>query len=189
MKNRWKVAFFTLLSIMLMGVSVMSYILFKPIEASSPEKKEIHSSQTNPLELTANKENLTEVIQQYINEQQQNGSVEYFVDLTDHIELFGKMAFFPSSIDFQMTFEPKVLENGDITLIQKTMSLGGMNLPVSTVLNVISRTYDMPEWIHIKPNDESIYLALTEMNLQSGLNVQAKTFDLENDDISFFINP
>ncbi|MDQ7864241.1 DUF2140 family protein [Peribacillus frigoritolerans] len=68
------------------------------------------------------------------------------------------------------------------------MQSGKMNLPVSYVMNLINERYNMPEWVSISPNDESIYVSLQDMELKSDIRVKAKEFDLKNDDISFFID-
>ncbi|MEI5907302.1 YpmS family protein [Bacillus spongiae] len=188
MKNRWKLAFFTLLVFVLIVLIVIFSFLFKPIEDDDIVYKQIDREKEDiPLELTTNKENLTNLIDLYINENHLNGPIDYSVKLTDQIELYGTMAVFTGSIDLKMTFEPQVLSNGDLILKQKTISLGTINLPVPYVLKFIRDSYKLPEWVKIQPNEESIYVALTEMKLKSGLSVHAKTFDLATDQISFML--
>ncbi len=188
MKNVWKIAFFTVVILLIMLFAGIATLLFRPIEETSYEKNEnVSTPDAIPLEVKAEKKDLNNLIEKYIEQNQLNGPIDYSVFLTDEIELYGTMAVFAASIDLKMTFDPKVLENGDLLLKQKSISLGSVNLPVPYVLKFIRDGYKMPEWVKIQPNDEAIYVALTEMNLKSGLQVKGKKFDLVNDEISFML--
>lgn len=97
------------------------------------------------------------------------------------------MPFFNREVEMKLTFEPIAQKNGDLILKQKSVAVGQMNLPVSYVMSLINDRYNMPEWVSIRPNDESIYVSLQDMELKSDIRVKAKEFDLKNDDISFLL--
>jgi uncharacterized protein YpmS len=101
------------------------------------------------------------------------------------VELMGSVPVFTSNLDFKLDFEPKALENGDILLKQKSISVGQLNLPVSYVLKVIRDSYNFPEWVKIQPTDELIYVSLQDMKLKSDIKVRANEFNLKEDNISF----
>lgn len=95
------------------------------------------------------------------------------------------MPIFHTDIQMKLTFEPIALENGDLLLKQKEISIGHLPLPVSYVMNFIENQYNFPDWVDIQPNEEEIYVHLTKMDLKNGMLVEAKTFDLEKNIIQF----
>ena len=80
-------------------------------------------------------------------------------------------------------FYPEPLENGDLRLKQENMSIGNLNLPVSIIMNLISRAYEFPEWVEIKSNEKAIYLHLTQIKLENDFRIRVNEFDLEKDSI------
>lgn len=83
-----------------------------------------------------------------------------------------------------MTFEPIALENGDLILKQKNLSLGDVKLPVSYILKFIRDAYKLPEWVTILPNDKQVYVALHRMRLNNDIQVRVQEFNLKEDRIS-----
>jgi len=45
----------------------------------------------------------------------------------------------------------------------------------------------MPKWVTINPANEEIYVAVTDMEIKSNLNVSVKNFDLEANNLAFNI--
>ena len=81
--------------------------------------------------------------------------------------------------------EPVALENGDLELQQKAISIGKLTLPVPLVLKFIQSSYPIPDWVTIQPNEEKVYMELQNMKLKSDLKVRVHEFDLKNNDIEF----
>ncbi|MBW3113217.1 MULTISPECIES: YpmS family protein [Bacillaceae] len=185
MKNKWKVGFFVLLGTVLLGFVIIVSMIFMPIKDDAlPENNENEDQQVG-FNVETNKDDLNLIIEHYIQEEGMRGPVDYDVQLKDDVELLGSVPVFTSNLDFKLDFEPKALENGDILLKQKSISVGSLNLPVSYVLKVIRDSYNFPEWVKIQPNDELIYVSLQDMKLKSDVKVRANEFNLKEDQISF----
>ncbi|WP_175991291.1 YpmS family protein [Bacillus sp. Marseille-Q1617] len=185
MKNKWKVAFFALLGALLAGFIIILLMVFAPAKDDELPENKANNNKEVGFDVRSNKDDLNLIIEHYIEEEGLKGPVEYDVKLRDDVELHGSVPVFTSDIDFELKFEPKALENGDILLKQKSISVGTLNLPVSYVLKVIRDSYNFPEWVKIQPNDELIYVSLQDMKLKSDIKVRAKEFDLEEDNIMF----
>ncbi|BCB04431.1 YpmS family protein [Bacillus sp. KH172YL63] len=185
MKNKWKVGFFLLLGLILAGIIIITAMVFMPIEDDALPKNSKDSNQEVGFNVDTNKRDLNLIIQHYIEEEGLEGPVDYDVQLKDDVELMGSVPVFTTNLDFKLDFEPKALENGDILLKQKSISVGSLNLPVTYVLKVLRDSYHFPDWVKIQPNDELIYVSLQEMKLKSDIKVRAKEFDLEEDRIKF----
>ncbi|GIN40385.1 YpmS family protein [Heyndrickxia oleronia] len=182
-KSRWKIAFFSLLVLNILIVGLLSYFIFSPGVNEIPKYNVKESNKIN-LKVKSNKKDLTNLINHYIQKENLNGPIDYSVNLDNEVELFGTMQIFSEDVQLKMTFEPVALKNGDLLLKQKSILIGDLNLPVSYVLKIIQKSYKLPEWVTIVPNEEVIYVGLHDLKVNN-MTVRANTFDLENDDIEF----
>ena len=136
------------------------------------------------LQIKTNKQDLNGVINHYL-EKELHSTYDYQVLLTDQVELYGAIPIFNEELNVKLTFEPKPLENGDLELQQKNMSIGNLSLPPSLVLKFIQNSYSLPEWIMIQPSKEKIYVSLNTFKLKSNFKVLVDEFNLKDDDIRF----
>jgi uncharacterized protein YpmS len=183
MKNKWKNLFFLLA---FMNVMVVILILFYSLSPTEPTKIENEDSKMRniPLHVQTNKRDLNQLINHYINDQQ-NGPIYYGVVLDEFVILSGALTIFNQKTEMKITFEPEVLENGELLLHYKSMNLGRLRLPASLVLKYVNEQYQFPDWIMIEPNEEYVYLRLQKMKLGNGLIVETEEFDLHNDRFRF----
>ena len=136
------------------------------------------------LQIKTNKQDLNRVINHYL-DKELHSTYDYQVLLTDQVELYGAIPIFNEELNVKLTFEPKPLENGDLELQQKNMSIGNLSLPPSLVLKFIQNSYSLPEWIMIQPSKEKIYVSLNTFKLKSNFKVLVDEFNLKDDDIRF----
>jgi len=184
---QWKRLFYLLLAIN--GAVLVAFFIFFTLLFSSPtEEGRIPNKARNEndvyFQVKTNKQDLNRVINHYL-EEELSGKFDYELILTDEVELYGTLPVFSSEVGMKLTFEPHPLENGDIELEQKTMSIGRLSLPVTMVLKFIQNSYQVPDWVIIQPDEENIYISLQNMKLKSDLDVRVNEFNLKKDDISF----
>ncbi|KWW22382.1 MULTISPECIES: YpmS family protein [Bacillaceae] len=185
-KVKWKTLFFSLLAINILVILFVLILVNLPAKDKELIPKVSHEEDIQ-FQIHTNREDLTRLINQYLDKEGLTGPMHYEVYLTDEVELYGTMPFFNREVEMKLTFEPIAQKNGDLVLKQKSIAVGRMNLPVSYVMNLINERYNMPEWVSIRPNDESIYVSLQDMELKSDIRVKAKDFNLKKDDISFLL--
>lgn len=181
--NKWKVAFLTLVGVLVVCIIFLAIMIFKPVEKSPIIKKK--EREEVPFVVTTNREDLTKLINHYLEKEGLNGPIHYEINIADQVELYGTLPIFNTDIQMKLSFEPIALENGDLLLKQKEISIGQLPLPVSYVMNFIANQYNFPEWVDINPEDEEIYVHLTKMDLKNGMLIEAITFDLEQNIIQF----
>ncbi|MCP3738882.1 YpmS family protein [Rossellomorea sp. BNER] len=187
MRNKWKVGFWVLFSLVITGIILLSTLILMPIPDKEATLMDHQNLSGEPaFNIKANKEDLNRVISHYI-ETEFQGPIDYSVQLKDDVEVSGTIPFFTSKLDFFMTFEPKAMKNGGLLLKNKTISLGQLDLPVSRVLKIIDESYNFPEWVNIQPKEEMIYISLQKMELKSNMKMKAKSFNLEDDNIEFLL--
>lgn len=184
-EKKWKKLFFLLLGINIL-VSVIFFIIIKlPSVDDEYIAKNIKLDEYVPFNVQTNKQDLNQVINHYLEEEGLTGGIDYQVILNEDVELYGSLSVFSQDIEMKLAFEPKALENGDIVLEQKSISVGQLQLPVSRVLKFVADKYKIPEWVVIQPNEERIYVSLQNMKLKSDVKVKVDEFNLKNDDIRF----
>ncbi|WLD94073.1 YpmS family protein [Alkalihalobacillus sp. AL-G] len=186
MKNKWKSAFFILLVIMvIVPIIVVSLIFFDDGYNNG-------STNFGPIEgepiftIESSKEQLNYLIkEQLVKLKSGSTKFNYDVRLRDKVTVNGYFTFFSDQIEFSMDFEPEVLENGNLLLKEESIRLGALSLPGDKILEFIKGSTDLPEWVEIDDNKETILVKLTEIELRDHLFLKAESFDLENDEIRF----
>lgn len=185
MNKKWKKLFFLLLAINFIMVLSIVVLVNMPIKEIAVPDIENENNQDVRFQVQTNKADLNKIINHYIEEEGMKSPIDYQVILQDEVELFGTVKVFTQDIEMKLTFEPESLENGDLILQQKSISIGQINLPVPFVLKFVRDQYDFPDWVSIQPNDELIYVSLQNMKLKSDIKVKVNKFDLKNDDLLF----
>lgn len=175
--------FFALLAVNLVFAGVVFYWMTRPIKDMESLEELNRNKEMVSIPFSSNKEDLNRVINHYIEEEAADSPIDYEVLLSDNLELYGTLSAFGKEVQLKVLFEPYTTEDGNIILRHRSIQIGEMSLPATFVLNYINEKYKMPDWVSINPGKKTIYLSLREMDLKSGITVEAKKFDLRNDDI------
>lgn len=184
--NRWKIAFLLLIGI-LIGVSLFVYVRVSAVrEPQLEEQTKVTAKQTTGdpvLQVQMNKKQMNELIDYSLQEFLSNSKMTYRFYLENQALLNGTFKVLGKDIQFYLYFDPFVLENGNIELQAKSLSIGTLSLPILEVMNFIKKAYDIPEWIEIHPKKKTIIVNLNKFQLQNGMYVRARKMNLIDDDI------
>ncbi|WP_052712097.1 YpmS family protein [Domibacillus indicus] len=183
--TKWKVAFFILLFSMIAVIGLVAVLVFLPSDAEKPVMAEVEGE--TAFHVTATKAELNQLVSYYLEKEAGNAPIDYDVYIGDNVELYGSFPVFGTDIDYYMTFEPEAQENGNIVLRQNGLRVGLLDIPASYVLKTADNAYTFPEWVHVVPDEERIYVSLAEMKLDNGMRVKAESFNLEKDNIQFAV--
>ncbi|ALC81338.1 MULTISPECIES: YpmS family protein [Bacillus] len=181
--KKYKVLFLALLVINLLVISVCALLVSLPGSNNPPDKTNRNSQYE--FQITSTKESLNSFVKSYLARQAKDKDPNYQVVINDEVQVKGEIQAFASFINAQVSFEPVVEENGDVTLKVTELSLGRLNLPVSFVLNYMNRFYQLPDFVHVYSGEKEIEIRLSDMPLDNGMYVRAEKIDLKNDDIEF----
>jgi uncharacterized protein YpmS len=185
-KNKWKIGFFILLGLMAAAILFIWILIASPVEETKLEPGTNGSNQDDvAFNVSTNKRDLNRVINHYLEEEAKNSQMDYQVLLTNEVELYGTLPLFSQELELKLTFEPQALENGDLILNQRSISVGKLNLPVSTVLKFVRDSYDMPDAVEIQPKEERVYVSMQRLKLKSDIKVRVNEFDLKKNNIKF----
>ncbi len=187
-EKNWKAFFIALLGFnVLFLLSVMLFIFWPTSEVEPPEKEFIEEEEGAEFTINSSKENLTELVNAYIDKLLKDDEDKYRVSFEDQVHVTGSVDAFMTEVPISISLTPIVQENGDIILQTEDMSLGLLNLPNNKILEYVNNRVDPPEWLVINPKEENIYIAVTQMEIKSNFKIRAQQIDLENNNISFRI--
>ncbi|KZZ84235.1 YpmS family protein [Bacillus sp. SJS] len=185
MKKKWKWAFIILLAINAAAIAIAAILLFAPADSNAPTQKDIKEGKAVALNVGAKKEALNQLIDHYLKEEANADQYNYKVYLDDKVYFTGAIRAFGKDINAKITFSPVVKKDGNLRLIVEDLSIGQLDVPVSFVLNYISTSYTLPEFVHIDERNHSIDVDLSEIQLKNNYRAKAVKFDLKNDEIRF----
>lgn len=187
-KNKWKQFFFWLLGLNVLVVLAILILIFWPVsETETPGGSEENTMQSSEFTVRTSKQNVNELVNAYIEKLLEDTSHEYSVSLEENVELRGELPVFSSTVPVSVYLEPVVQDNGDIILKQESISLGQLALPNQKIMEYLKKYLPMPNWVTVDPANEEIYVAVTDMQIRSNLNVSVESFDLETNNLAFNI--
>lgn len=183
--NKWQIAFITLLAILIGGMTFLFVQVSGEREPSLTSQKEVALPVKPSFSLQLEKEQVNEIISFYLNDFLKDTGVKYRFYLENQALLNGTFDILGYDLQFYLYFEPYVMENGDIQLKAKSLSLGKLPLPIKQVMTFAKKKFTIPEWVSVSPDDEIIMLHLSQFTMQNQMKIRAEKINLIDDDIRF----
>ena len=181
--NWWKWAFLGLvLVLILFVVQLMGSI--QSVSINEPNNNEVtHTDQEMVFTATANREDTEQFINTFLstvlNEEENNLSVE----LKDQLLVHGQLEVFQLNVPFTISFDPYILENGNVQLRASAVELGTFSLPVGATMSLVADQFNVPDFIAIDSEEEMIVINLNEFNTEQNISVEMVRIDLPEDEI------
>ncbi|MBP1045797.1 YpmS family protein [Enterococcus sp. BWM-S5] len=181
--NPWKIAFLALIG-MLVGI-----LLFVGIRVTQVREPNYDSSKAVPrsgnpvLSIQSNKQQINELISFYLEDFQKDSEVTYDFYLENEAMLAGNFKILGHPIQFNLYFDPYVMDDGNVQLKAKSLSIGTLGLPIKDILEFVQRDYNLPEWVEVMPEEKYILLRLDKFQMMNGMFIRADKINLIDDDI------
>jgi uncharacterized protein YpmS len=189
--QNWRRAFFILLAAVLILIVatigiIMRLLVVEPPLTINPSGME---ESRNPFfTLSTSKSAINSWISEELAEKDKTVyNINYDVVLEDFIYLRGDLIVFNREIPFQMIFNPVVNETGGLTLQEREISLGRLQLPGELVLGLLAEQVDFPTWVTVHPSRHEIIVNVRDIQLEKGMQLSVKTFDLQQDQLEFLL--
>jgi uncharacterized protein YpmS len=164
-------------------------LIFWPVNHSVvPFSEHDASHESSEFIIRTTKKNLNELINAYMYEYLKDSKHQYRVSLEEDVHLIGELPVFSTTVPIQVHLEPIVQANGDVILKQKSISLGLMELPNKKIMEYMDKYLPFPKWVSINPEEEEIYVAVTQMDIKSNFRVSVEQMDLEANNLAFKLN-
>lgn len=186
-KNPWKTAFIALVAI-LVGLSlVIVYRISTPRMSYDKSTAKVETREEPIFDINMKKDQVNTVINFFLEESMEKSGVDYSFVLENQAMIDGTFSLLGHETHFYLYFEPYVLTDGNVQLKAKSLSVGSLNVPIPAMINYISSTTDLPDWVEIDADQQIINLHLDKFQMDNGMSVKAKKINLIDDEISFSI--
>ena len=181
--NWWKWAFLGLVLVLILFV-VQLMGSFQSVSINEPNNNEVtHTDQEMVFTATANREDTEQFINTFLStvldEEENNLSVE----LKDQLLVHGQLEVFQLNVPFTISFDPYILENGNVQLRASAVELGTFSLPVGATMSLVADQFYVPDFIAIDSEEEMIVINLNEFNTEQNIGVEMVRIDLPEDEI------
>ncbi|MGR9048341.1 YpmS family protein [Halobacillus faecis] len=187
LNNKWRTSFW-LLALINVGVVIwLVALVFLPSSYTIVNVDQEKESPDAEFTIVSTKENMEQLANEYLSELSTQTVFDYSITLDRNVTLSGNIKAFDQVIPINVELHPEVQENGDLVLRQEKISLGKLPLPNKKVLEFVKDNYNLPEWVIVNPNEENIYVAVTQMDTASNFNVKVDRFNLNSNQLAFKI--
>lgn len=182
--NKWKIAFFAVISFILAGSAFIFARITEERELIQNEIPPLVEREGQPvLNIRSNKEQINSLIDFYLDEYQKDSEITYDFILQNEALLTGEFKILGFPVTFYLYFDPFVMDDGNIQLRAKSLSIGTLGVPIKEVMKMIQRNASLPEWIEIEPDEERVFIRLDQFRMQNGLFIKADRINLVDDEI------
>ncbi|QQK79529.1 YpmS family protein [Salicibibacter cibi] len=174
----WKWAFFILIGVNIVVIASFWFLL-SPI-GSDLAPEEISEGETPPPEEEAlfTAETSLDQISAYMRSETDD-AVDIHME-EGEIVFTGRYTFFGMDVDLNLYLIPTVSDSGNLRLEENGMSIGSLNLPSSAVLRVVGEQADLPEFVHVYPQEGMIDVHVNDIDIGDDLFLRIGTSELEN---------
>lgn len=185
---KWRNSFIILLALNLIIIVVISYGLFAPIPKQDLVK-DIIPPETDHVTFVVQTttDDVSEIVNAYLETLLAEENYRYYVTLNEDVQIQGDLPFFAATVPFHIVLEPLVLDNGNLLLKQKSLSLGQFNLPNQQAMKYVAGLLEVPEWVVIDPSKEEVAVQITDMKTKNNIRLYMEQFDLMTNEITLKI--
>ncbi|MFC7364962.1 YpmS family protein [Bhargavaea changchunensis] len=185
--NKWKIAFFLLAALIVTGVLAFIFWISRPVAGTPLPEAAPASTGVDRLTVTATREDLEGIANTYIRQAINNDRIPVTLEFEDDVLLVSELTVFAVQLPVMMHFEPVVLEDGNLSLKQKSVEVGNLTIPPSTILKLLGDTVGLPAWMIVRPKEEELFIDLSRLPVSGGIQVRAKEINLPDDEIELEI--
>ncbi|WP_160141848.1 YpmS family protein [Salicibibacter halophilus] len=177
----WKWAFFILAGINI-AIIASFWLLLSPIGSeSAPEELLEGEAPAQEEEVFFTAETSVDQIRSFMRSQTDDAIDIHMED--DEIVFTGNYTFFGMDVDLNLYLLPTVSESGNLRLEENGMAIGSLNLPSAAVLRVVEEQGDLPEFVHVYPQEGVIDVHVNDIDIGDDLYLRIGASGLENGDI------
>lgn len=185
--NPWKSAFLILVAILIGFSLLIGYRISTPRMSYNDSIPKVATKETAIFDINMKKKQVNEVLNFFLDDLMKESGVDYSFNLENDALIDGTFNLLGHETHFYLYFDPYVLNDGNVQLKAKSLSVGSLNVPIPAMINYISSTTDLPDWVEIDADKQLINLHLDKFKMENGMSIKAKKINLIDDEISFSV--
>ncbi|WP_078597345.1 YpmS family protein [Evansella clarkii] len=186
-QNPWRIAFIILAGIIFIIIASLAVYLFSI--SSGAVNDDFQRPQTEQTEgarftVSASRDDINYWLEKELAESGEGE--DYQLYLEDLVYFHTEVEALGFTVPVEMELEPLVTDGGNVELVSRSFSIAGLGLPSSTVFNLIQDGDDLPDWIHVLPEESKFYLDLRH-GISEEVEIEVQSLNLPEDDIEIQI--
>ena len=181
--NLWKWAFIGLVTVLLFfGFQLFNTV--QPVSINEPNQDVIsYGDEQMTVTATINREDTEQFMNTFLTATLAEQYSNYYVEVNEQLNIHGDLEIFSFTVPFMLTFDPYVLENGNVQLRADAVQLSSFSLPVGAVMSLLGNQLEVPDFIAIDSDSQIIVLNLNELAEDYNVAVELLRIDLPEDEI------
>ncbi|PWI26385.1 DUF2140 domain-containing protein [Kurthia sibirica] len=184
MKNKWKVAFISLATAVLVILILVTTLLFSGGKNMAKPEPKVHNGSV--VTITTKPIDFEKMANKMIGNATNGSALQAYIKVDDDVKIKSNVEALGVNVPITLDFEPEVDDQGNIILHQTNVTVGLLDLPAQAALKLLRDSNKLPDWITVQPSDKTAYMDLSAVELPIGsenAHLQAKEFDLTNNKI------
>ncbi|WP_088035833.1 YpmS family protein [Evansella clarkii] len=186
-QNPWRIAFIILAGIIFIIIASLAVYLFSI--SSGAVNDDFQRPQTEQTEgarftVSASRDDINYWLEKELAESGEGE--DYQLYLEDLVYFHTEVEALGFTVPVEMELEPLVTDGGNVELVSRSFSIAGLGLPSSTVFSLIQGGDDLPDWIHVLPEESKFYLDLRH-GISEEVEIEVQSLNLPEDDIEIQI--
>lgn len=179
--NWWKWAFLGLIAIIIIfSIQLMSSI--ETVSINEPNMDTVaYTNQEMVFTTSATREDTEQFINTFLSTTLDEEYDNFSVEIQDQLNVHGQLEVFQFTVPFTLSFDPYVLENGNVQLRADAVELGNFSLPVGATMSLLANQLEVPYFISIDSESEMIVINLNEFSEEQDIGIQMVRIDLPED--------
>jgi len=179
--NWWKWAFLGLIAIIII-VSIQLMSSIETVSINEPNMDTVaYTNQEMVFTTSATREDTEQFINTFLSTTLDEEYDNFSVEIQDQLNVHGQLEVFQFTVPFTLSFDPYVLENGNVQLRADTVELGNFSLPVGATMSLLANQLEVPYFISIDSESEMIVINLNEFSEEQDIGIQMVQIDLPED--------
>ncbi|MGY4690489.1 YpmS family protein [Salibacterium sp. K-3] len=175
--NKWKWAFFILAGGLFLSFVLLFFWISSPVGDDDPAENRSEDFQEY-FTMQATRNQLNQLLQEEIDSEQAEVRVA-----GETVRVSAGIDFLGRSIEAVMEFEAEAVENGDMLLTLRDVSVGSLSLPGPQAMSLLASQAELPEAAEIHAKQQQIRIRMNEVTVGNGYSLRLEQFQPEEDQI------
>lgn len=141
----------------------------------------VYTDQEMIVTTSATREDTEQFINTFLSTNLDEAYNNFSVEIQDQLNVHAQLELFQFTVPFTLSFDPYVLENGNIQLRADTVEIDNFSLPVGATMSLLANQLEVPYFISIDSESEMIVINLNEFSEKQDIGIQMVRIDLPED--------
>ncbi|WP_105956067.1 YpmS family protein [Apilactobacillus quenuiae] len=179
--NIFKYLFFILIILIILGLGYL-WLQIHDSTVNSVQNNNTSKDGT-PIAVQLNKNQINSLSSYYLKnfDKYHNSSMNYKFILDKKAYIYGNIKILGSSVNYILSMNPKLLNDGNIELDTQNLEVGRLDIPAKFVIAYVGKKYHIPNWIELNSKESKIILHINELGGKNKVSYQANKIDMNGD--------